>query len=263
MLEMTSLYYRLSLFLLIIGLGLPKAQADDIYNFHFEKKENPKFEVSEDVLLIPDNWEPSKGKTRVYVRKQKVAAQQSLGSLTATAPDIRLPKPKSWEIKGGFGYMFFPGMAQNAYALSGRYFFNRYFAINSELMLPNGEAVGDGGYSYYAPVADEEGNTVGYSYFEKEDKIGPQVGGSIGVGAIPIHMTFLGREFLEVGFDAGVLFGRRPSNGYNTSGGSSSIYLGTRFDFKFTPSWILSVAAKFDTNYSGFGHSSFAVGYRW
>jgi hypothetical protein len=238
---------KLSLFVaLIFSMLCVQAQAEDVYNFYFQKKSKPAIEKIEEVkkeAVIPeppfDEPEPLKQNT-VQTKVDEVKPVE---------------KDKEWAIRFGIGSMNFGNILQNAvfdgpswasvgqrtYAIGGAYVISRYFEINGELQLPRGES------------------EINYSsmWLNSTPDLDAQL--AIGLGVTPLHLKFFGGDFLAIGLDAGVAIGNR-----NLNGDSTRTYLGPRLTVNFSEKWSLSYAYRAGIE-SGddFNMSSLAVGYTW
>jgi hypothetical protein len=241
---------KLSLFVaLIFSMLCVQAQAEDVYNFYFQKKSKPAIEKIEEVkkeAVIPeppfDEPEPLKQNT-VQTKVDEVKPVE---------------KDKEWAIRFGIGSMNFGNMyrpfgsgavyqgqlAQRAYAIGGAYVISRYFEINGELQVPRGESETDISIWWH-------------NNYDTPD-LAPQL--TIGLGVTPLHLKFFGGDFLAIGVDAGVAIG----NPNEISGNSIRSYLGPRLTVNFSEQWSVSYAYRAGIE-SGddFNMSSLAVGYTW
>lgn len=251
------------------------ASAQDVYNFYFQKKGKPAveqpapvaqeeekeeyveevLEVDDDVLLVPDDWKPhQKRYKKVYVKKpEKVYVAETQNAVSTELEDEKPKKKKDdrgWQAKLGIGNVRVQNhfntpfsayeLSQSTYVLGATYRMSKYFEVNGELHLPNGDAeVQD--YSIMGNYNAE-----------------PQF--SIGLGATPIHLNVFGGEFLAIGIDGGVSVGNK--NSYD--GSNSYIYLGPRLAMNFSESF--SLMYTFRRNVSGendFSTAALALAYRW
>ncbi len=271
-----TLAMRLWIAIIFVVAAAGSASAQDTYNFYFQKKgkavEKPAepepepeekveeefveevMEVDSDVLLVPDDWKPhQKRYKKVYVRKpKKVYVREPKTEIKA---EMEEPKRKSkvgrgWQAKLGIGQVIvdnhfntpFGGyeLAQKTYVLGATYHMSKYFEVNGELHLPNGEAEADG--------------SIFYGNYHTD----PQF--SIGLGATPIHLNVFGGEFLAIGVDGGVSVGNEGSLDQS----SNRVYLGPRISMNFSESFSMIYAYR--ENISGdsdFSTSSFALAYKW
>lgn len=272
-----TLAFRFLIAISIVAAIAGSAQAQDVYNFYFQKKGKPAvekpaeppqpekeeeeeyveeiMEVDSDVLLVPDDWKPhQKRYKKVYVKKPKkvYVAQEKVSSVSADSDEPRGKKRdgRGWEGKLGIGSVIaanhfntpFGGyeLTQSTYVLGATYHMSKYFEVNSELHLPNGEAEANGNTWYGDYHAD------------------PQF--SIGLGVTPIHLNVFGGEFLAIGIDGGVTVGNESSLDQS----SNRVYLGPRLSMNFSDSFSLVYTHR--ANISGdsdFSTNSLALAYRW
>ncbi len=255
-------------FLLIGSLSLG-AHAEDVYNFYFQKSPKKKaeveppqeensemveevVEVDHDVLLVPDNWQPAQKRyKKVYVKKtEKVYVSESNEVSTEVEEPKKKRKERGWSMKLGIGSVNvdqhyntpygWGNLQQKTYVVGSSYHMSRYFEVNAELHLPNGDAEEDT-YSY------------GGNY-----NLDPQF--TIGLGATPIHLNVFGGEFLAIGVDGGVTVGNRDS--YSDS--TSRIYLGPRVEMNFGEKFGLIYSYKNAINSDAdFNMHSLALNYRF
>ncbi len=251
------------------------AQAQDVYNFYFQKKGTGKtekqvpqppqedsedeyveevMEVGDDVLLVPDNWKPAgKRYRKVLVKKPKrIEEVESTNQVATIQPEVK-SKDKSgrgWQAKLGIGSVVVGNhfntpfaqyqLTQKTYVLGATYHMSKYFQVNSELHLPNGDA-------------EANGSTIFGNYH-----MDPQF--AIGLGATPIHLNVFGGEFLAIGVDGGVAVGNE--SGLDRS--SNRVYLGPRLAMSFSDNFSLIYAYRKNISGEGeFSTNSLALAYKW
>ncbi len=251
------------------------AQAQDVYNFYFQKKGKQEAEkqkpqaqqddgeeeyveevmkVDDDVLLVPDNWTPAGQRYRkVYIKKPKMIEVEGANQqVVAAEPEVKTKDTsgRGWQAKLGIGSVVVGNhfntpfaqyqLTQKTYVLGATYHMSRYFQVNSELHLPNGEA-------------EANGSTLIGNYH-----MDPQF--AIGLGATPIHLNVFGGEFLAIGVDGGVATGNE--SGLDRS--SNRVYLGPRLSMSFSDTF--SLIYSYRKNISGegeFSTNSLALAYKW
>lgn len=274
--------------LVMVGLASGQGHAEDVYNFYFQKSPKGKkleekseeaksvpvaeeenyveeiMEVDDDVLLVPDNWRPAGQRyKKVYVRKPKtvyVEKKQESSISTKVEEPKKERNYRGWSASLGIGsmkaeydgsYGMWPSresVSQKTYVLGAVYHMSKYFEVNGELHLPNGDTEGDLTSSY-------EANNVSMN---SGRELRPQ--GFIGLGVTPIHLKVFGSEFLAIGVDGGVGIG----NSNIGEDSSSRVYLGPRLAMNFSDHFSLKYSAKFavNTDYD-FDTYSLSLVYRW
>ena len=244
-------------FLLTLSLVAENAQANNTYNFYFvkdgqkkiEKKEDQKEETAPSVALPIEEkkTEPVVNKVKSTpalpaekknFKKFMVSAGVGLmsGSYTTTTPPSNIDD------------MMFGGSIntidynQRLYSIEGRYYFNRYFDVGGELLLPSGDAEYSG---YWGPGGNNSSMSA-------------QLG--LLMGITPFHFTIFGAQFMEIGGDIRVL----ATDSAYTDSGNIKPMLGPRMAFNFGEKIALTLAAKTVTSGDDdLWYATMKMGYRW
>ncbi len=250
------------------------AQAEDVYNFYFQKSgdkkqdelpnneqavliEEPREEIVEvpnDVLLVPDNWQPAQSKKKkVYVRRRDLEKSGRNEVRTSSGDEDSDSNRSGWSVNlgvGGFSaesYTYLGEVTQKTYVIGARYHMSKYFDVNGEFHIANGDY-------------EANGYSIGIN-----DSFGPQA--LIGLGVTPIHLDIFGGEFLEIGVDGGVMFGDRgdlSTYSRQVSASGNSLYLGPRAAVKFGDHLSMVYAYKKDLDSdTDFSVHSLSLAYRW
>lgn len=255
---------RALLLLFFLTLAAFHARGDDTYNFYFKKDPAKKVETQDGqkVIVVPDD-----SQKKYYIKRKKQAPVAPVGSTVhEEKPKKENKDQKKWMMSLGVGSILgrdslFGKYKQATYAVGGRYLINRYFDINGELQLPNGDP--EGGYytPTYSSVDMETGlSSYGGGYQTMDRR---KAEGSIGIGVTPIHLALFGSELIEIGVDGGVMFGQRPETATGVLSSTSSVYFGPRVGVNFNDKFSLNYSYKRDTTHDDFSHSSLTLGYRW
>jgi hypothetical protein len=260
--------------LLFLVFSAQVAGAQDVYNFYFQKKKPTESqdsfpqttpsdgEYGTELVEIDDGDLPATSKKRsgekyykrVYVQKAEKTgeAKERVGKVRADLDnenDVD-ESERAWQVKLGIGSLIVDNhfntpmssfqLQQRTYGLGAAYHMSRYFEVNGELHLPNGEAEANG------------------STFIGNYNADPQL--TIGLGATPIHLDVFGREFLAIGIDGGVAIGNESMG----MGNSTRVYLGPRLSMNLSDDFSLIYAYR--SNVSGdseFSTNSFTLAYKW
>jgi hypothetical protein len=272
-----------SILVLMTPLLSPVAHGEDVYNFYFQKKpgknieaekEEPLVEDEEDVevveevaeeepevLLVPDNWRSGKyKKKKVYIRRNRDREARSeerergnSGNRNTKLVGLeKLDKKKRWAFELGVGGISgYIGSSngstgsQSAYVLGGRYLVSKYFDINMAIYSPTGTMEGG---------CPESAGWGGWC----DD--GFKTRSTIGLGVTPIHLSFFGHQFLEIGLDGGVIMGKV----YDGQGRevTTPTYLAPRLGVNFSDKFSMHLSTKISSAVDS-TMSNLSVAYRW
>lgn len=224
------------------------SHAEDIYNFYFQKKQNKKERVKSEKPASPAPV-VEKIKTQVDVPKSKNhkswELQLGVGNVSGSMP-VSYQGPSTSSGKWGAYHSYIQPM----YVLGGKYYFNRYFDVHTNLLLPRGEmSTAATAYNGQEFVPVNRDSTLDFQLL-------------LGGGVTPFHFDFLGFTFMEIGAHVGFLMGDENYLG----GNSVALMWGPRIGFNFSRSFGLNIEARQELTRSGGSdifQAALNMGYRW
>ncbi len=234
---------------LCVGLVLSFAkwaQAEEIYNFYFQKSQNQKPEAKDAQPQdpIPVVKSQAKKKTKKSEDYKKWELSAGWGTVFGSA-QVYAPLSNGGTVQTTSGY------SQNLYVLGGKYNITRFFDAHGALHLPNSDIRLDRtmvGFQDESRVAQAQ-STLDFQLM-------------LGMGTTPLHFDFLGFNFLELGWDVSFILGDE-----NYLGGNSSVLVwGPRAAINFSSSVSLLLSIQREIERSGgssIGVTSARFAYRW
>lgn len=239
-------------------------QADDVYNFYFEKDKGVKEseiqtddelnqEDIEDVEELRREARRARAKWKAARRKQKSKKRKSEGFESKTDANVGRDKDKVKKFSVALGVGSIESKLtdsfgatternQRTFEINGSYFFSKDFDLNLGVILPNGEG---------------EFSDPSRGYSTELTPMSPIV--SLGVGTTPIKLLFF-----KVGGHIGLLNELQQISFGDSGDSNTAFFIGPKVSMKFSESVKAFFAARYlIADSDRFQSYSFNLAYLW